>query len=79
MGNYKYVNKGIHLKSKAYFNGGYYILRNNRTYCIIRCGELSCRGEGGHSHNDQLSFELNVEGEDFIIDPGTYAYTSIIK
>ena len=79
MGNYKFINKVIHLKSKAYSNGGYYILKNKRTYCIIRCGELSCRGEGGHSHNDQLSFELNVDGEDFIIDPGTYVYTSDYK
>lgn len=79
IGNYKCVNKGIHVKSKAYSNGGYYILRNDRTYCIIRCGELSCRGEGGHSHNEQLSFELNVDGEDFIVDPGTYVYTSDYK
>ena len=79
IGNYKYVDKRIYLKSKAYSKGGYYIIRNDRTYCIIRCGELSCRGEGGHSHNDKLSFELNIDGEDFIIDPGTYKYTSDYK
>lgn len=62
--------------SKAYTGGGYYILRNAKVYCLIRCGELSCRGEGGHSHNDQLSIELNAYGEDFIVDPGTYIYTS---
>ncbi len=67
------------LSSKFYNNGGYYILRNDRIYCLIRCGELSCRGEGGHSHNDQLSIELNVDGEDFIVDPGTYVYTSDYK
>lgn len=78
-GNYKDVNKGIPLKSKAYSNGGYYLLRNDRLFCLVRCGELSCRGEGGHSHNDQLSFELNVDGEDFIIDPGTYLYTADYK
>ncbi|WP_204524433.1 alginate lyase family protein [Clostridium coskatii] len=64
------------LSSKAYHKGGYYILRDDRIYCLIRCGELSCRGEGEHSHNDQLSIELNVNGEDFIVDPGTYVYTS---
>jgi len=64
------------LKSKAYRNGGYYLLRNDNIYSLIRCGELSFRGEGGHSHNDQLSFELNVHGEDFIVDPGTYVYTA---
>jgi hypothetical protein len=67
------------LKSKAYKDGGYYILRNERMYCLIRCGELSFRGQGCHSHNDQLSFELNVDGEDFIVDPGVYGYTSDYK
>ena len=30
---------------------------------------------GGHTHNDELSFELHVGGQDFIVDPGTYTYT----
>lgn len=74
--SFKSADIKIKFNSKAYIDSGYYILRNDRVYCIIRCGELSCKGEGGHSHNDQLSFELNVDGEDFIIDPGTYVYTS---
>ena len=67
----KYYNKSVKFEE-----GGYYILRNQDIYCSIRCGELSCRGQGGHSHNDQLSFELNVKGEDFIIDTGTGVYTA---
>lgn len=66
-------------KSVFYNEGGYYILKNENIYCIIRCGELACKGHGGHSHNDQLSFELNILGKDFIIDPGTYVYTSNYK
>lgn len=67
------------LESISYPDGGYYIVRNKRIYCCIRCGELSFHGEGTHSHNDQLSFELNVDGEDFIIDPGSYVYTADYK
>ena len=67
------------LTSNAFKDGGYYILRNNRIYCSIRCGELSFRGEGVHSHNDQLSFELNIDGEDFIVDSGSYVYSSDYK
>lgn len=63
-------------ESVKFDDGGYYILRNNDIYCFIRCGELSCKGQGGHSHNDQLSFELNIEGEDFIVDTGTGIYTA---
>ncbi|WP_248627127.1 alginate lyase family protein [Natroniella acetigena] len=71
--------KKANLKSKVYKQGGYYILRNDSIYCVVRCGELSLRGQGGHSHNDQLSFELNVNGNDFIIDPGVYVYTADYK
>ncbi|QWH03518.1 alginate lyase family protein [Bacillus mycoides] len=75
----KEANTVISSMSKAYYEGGYYILKSEKVYCIIRCGELAFRGRGTHSHNDQLSFELNVNGEDFIIDPGCYAYTSDYK
>ncbi|WP_106766799.1 alginate lyase family protein [Paenibacillus faecalis] len=60
----------------AYPDGGYYVLRQGMAYCLIRCGELSFHGHGAHSHNDQLSFELNIEGQDFIVDPGSYVYTA---
>lgn len=62
--------------SVAFHNGGYYLLQNKNIYCIIRCGELSLRGQGGHSHNDQLSIELNIDGEDFFVDTGTGVYTA---
>ena len=43
---------------------------------IISCGPNGQGGLGGHAHNDKLSFELCVGGEDIIIDPGTYVYTA---
>lgn len=64
------------MKSTAYPDGGYYILRNPEAYCLIRCGELSFHGHGAHSHNDQLSFVLNVKGRDIMVDPGTYVYSA---
>lgn len=63
-------------ESIVFENGGYYLLQNKEIYCLIRCGELSLRGQGGHSHNDQLSIELNIDGEDFFIDTGTGVYTA---
>lgn len=69
----------LKLKSNSYENGGFYVLRSKSIYCIIRCGELSLRGQGGHSHNDQLSIELNIFGKDFFIDPGVDVYTSDYK
>lgn len=63
-------------QSAAYPDGGYYVLRQGPAYCLIRCGDLSFHGHGAHSHNDQLSFELQIGGVDFIIDPGSYVYTA---
>jgi hypothetical protein len=36
---------------------------------------ISQGGLKGHAHNDELSFELCVDGEDVVVDPGTYVYT----
>lgn len=63
-------------QSSSFSDGGYYLLQNKNIYCLIKCGELSLKGQGGHSHNDQLSFVLNTLGEDFIIDTGTGVYTA---
>lgn len=73
-------NKKYKCISKEFRDSGYYILKNTNFYCFIRCGELAFHSKGGgHSHNDQMSFELNIKGEDFIIDPGVYVYTSNYK
>ena len=34
------------------------------------------KGNAGHAHNDSLSFELYGKGTTWIMDPGTYVYTS---
>jgi uncharacterized heparinase superfamily protein len=62
--------------SAAYPDGGYYVLRGDGLYVLVRCGDTGRHGRGGHGHNDQMSFELAVRGEPVVIDPGTYAYTS---
>ncbi|MBI5412946.1 alginate lyase family protein [Candidatus Peregrinibacteria bacterium] len=61
--------------SAGFTNGGIYIMRKNNFYCIVDAGKNGQNGNGGHAHNDTLSFEL-AYGEDFIIDPGTYTYTA---
>jgi hypothetical protein len=65
--------------SKATFRyfreGGYIIVRNDNIYFIMDVGDLGIQGKGGHGHNDTFSFELQIQGEDIIVDPGTYCYT----
>lgn len=64
------------IESKSFPEGGFHILRDKTAYAIIRCGPFGLRGYGGHSHCDQLSFEL-FQGEPIIIDPGIYAYNPL--
>lgn len=63
------------IPSALFENGGIAVLRNKADYLIVSAGELGQKGRGGHDHNDKLSFELMVEGKNFIVDPGTGFYT----
>lgn len=56
---------------------GLYVYRSDRLHLSVRCGPVGQGGRGGHDHNDQLSIELAVDGEDWIRDPGTYVYTPL--
>ncbi len=56
---------------------GLYIQRKDPWVLAIRCGSIGQKGNGGHAHNDQLSFELAVSGVSCIVDPGTYVYTPL--
>lgn len=67
------------ISSKAFNNSGWYVMRNNKEYCIMSCGPNSQNGNGGHAHNDKLSFELMLNGKDIIIDPGTFVYTPYLN
>lgn len=67
----KFYNKII-LKESS----GYAIYKNNKYQIVTRCGKNAMNGQGNHNHNDNLSFELSIGDKDFIIDPGTFCYTS---
>jgi hypothetical protein len=65
------------LQRYAYPDFGLYIFSSPRFYLALRCGSLSREGQGAHAHNDQLAIELNVAGEDWLVDPGTFLYTPL--
>jgi uncharacterized heparinase superfamily protein len=51
-------------------------MRRDDLYLLLDAGPNGQDGNGGHAHNDTLSFELFVYGKAFIIDPGSYVYTA---
>jgi hypothetical protein len=69
----KYNETALH--SRAFPDGGIYIMRKDSDYLIVRCGDLGTGGKGSHTHNDCLSFELCAGGKDYIVDPGSYTYS----
>ena len=61
---------------RAYPLGGLYVMRHERLWAIVRCGNVGLAGIGAHAHNDQLSFELALDDQPLIVDPGSYVYTA---
>ena len=61
--------------SRAFPLGGFFVMRSGSTHLVVRCGDVGQNGNGGHSHNDALSFELWHHAP-VVVDSGTYVYTS---
>lgn len=54
---------------------GIYIIKTEQIFLVIRCGKADHDDFGVHAHEDQLSFELVVNGKTITADPGSYTYT----
>jgi hypothetical protein len=65
--------------SALFPHAGTAILRGGGLYVHFEAGAVGLAGHGGHAHNDTLSFELQGEGEDLIVDPGTGQYTGDLQ
>lgn len=80
-GQPKIKNSGVKYRSdliKLYPNAGWAVLANKKFHVAISCGSNGQNGNGGHAHNDKMSFELSLDGKLIIVDPGTYLYTPSI-
>ena len=70
--------------SYCFDQSGYYIMRDGweskDSYCCFDCGEIAhgvfkdSTPSAAHGHGDILSFELCIDGQPLIIDPGFYTY-----
>ncbi|MCK9294002.1 MAG: heparinase II/III family protein [Desulfobulbaceae bacterium] len=64
------------LPSRAFAEGGFYIMRNSVDHVFIDCGPVGLAGRGGHGHNDCLSFEAVLDNVHLVTDCGAYLYTA---
>jgi hypothetical protein len=57
-------------------DSGVFVLGDGRARLIVHCGPLTYRPVGGHPHLDQLSFSVDVDGVELLVDPGQFCYTA---
>lgn len=70
-------------QSVAFKDAGFFIMKSEQVYLFINNGGISKYQEnignevyGSHTHADLLSFELARKQRTFLVDPGTWVYTS---
>lgn len=64
---------------RAFPDGGYYLLGSDfespkEVRIVADAGPLGYQSIAAHGHADALAFTLSIAGDEFLIDPGTYAY-----
>ncbi len=64
------------LISKAFADGGFYIMASGQDHVFIECGPVGFGGKGVHGHNDCLSFEACLDGVSLISDSGSFVYSA---
>ncbi|MBN1428612.1 MAG: alginate lyase family protein [Anaerolineae bacterium] len=62
--------------TRGFEAGGLYVMRNQDFHLAIDAGPVGQDGAGGYAHNDTLGITLAAYGKIFLIDPGSYLYTS---
>ena len=65
--------------SQAFKDAGTFVLREGDLYLLFNASGNGLRGRGSHAHNDALSIEVSACGRAFLVDPGTYVYTSNLR
>lgn len=59
---------------RIYRSGGYVVLGGGPLHVVFDAGPLGYTSIAAHGHADALSLCLAVDGEWWLVDPGTYAY-----
>jgi hypothetical protein len=65
--------------SRAFPDGGVYVMRNAVDHVFIDCGRVGLADRGGHGHNDCLGFEATLDGVHLVTDCGSFVYTAAFE
>lgn len=65
--------------SISFKDAGFYVMGYDNFHTIIDASSPNPKHFQGHKHNSALNFELFAYGKSFIVDPGSYVYTSSKK
>ena len=63
--------------SRLFKDAGWGVSKGSMGQVFVSAGPNGQGGDGGHSHNDKLSFDYIYNCEDIITDTGTYTYTAV--
>ncbi|MGB8510817.1 MAG: heparinase II/III-family protein, partial [Pyrinomonadaceae bacterium] len=73
---YRGLAENVPPPSQGFKDAGTYVCRDGDLYLLFNACGAGLGGRGSHGHNDALSIEVAACGTNFIVDPGTYVYTS---
>jgi hypothetical protein len=66
-------------QSRIFRDAGICVMRDGDLYLLLNASRSGLGGRGAHGHNDVLSVEVSVGETAFIVDPGSYVYTSDVR
>lgn len=66
-------------KLRIFRESGYAVIRNDDFHLLFNAAGVPKGNFGGHKHNDLLSFTLEINGVQYLVDPGTYCYSADYK
>lgn len=66
----------LNLKMYVFDEFGIYVFKGENIYLLVNGTNRHVKQYWPHGHNDKLSFELWIDGNPVIRDPGSYTYTA---
>jgi hypothetical protein len=66
----------VDVESCGFTQGGLYVMRRDDLHLTIDASGVGQEDVGGHAHNDTLGLTLCAYGREFLVDRGSYLYTS---